>query len=33
MAKRIIEAQNKEIKKFDQWLTKRKASAGAPKGK
>ena len=33
MAKRIISAQNKEIKEFDQWLAKRKTSAGATKGK
>jgi uncharacterized protein (DUF305 family) len=33
MAKRIIEAQNKEIKEFDQWLAKHKASEGASKAK
>jgi uncharacterized protein (DUF305 family) len=33
MAKRIIAAQNKEIKEFDQWLAKSKASDGAPKAK
>ena len=33
MAKRIIEAQKKEIKEFEQWLAKHKASEGAPKGK
>jgi uncharacterized protein (DUF305 family) len=33
MAKRIIEAQNKEIKEFDQWLAKHKASESAPKAK
>ncbi len=33
MAKRIVEAQNKEIKEFDQWLATHKASEVAPKAK
>ena len=33
MAKRIIAAQKKEIKEFDQWLAKHKAPEGAPKAK
>jgi len=33
MAKRIIEAQKKEIKEFEQWLAKRKASEGGQSAK
>ena len=33
MAKRIIEAQKKEIKEFEQWLAKHNASEGASKAK
>ena len=33
MAKRIVEAQKKEIKEFEQWLAKHKASESAPKAK
>ena len=33
MAKGIIEAQKKEIKEFEQWLAKHKASEGSPKAK
>jgi uncharacterized protein (DUF305 family) len=33
MAKGIIDAQKKEIKEFEQWLAKHKASEGSPKAK